>query len=96
MSDAPVRIAVIANPRAAHAAPLCGEVERRLRALGAQVTVLGRTDGALPTAAAIRAAVRGCTSAIAVGGDGTIMHVAKAVAGARTRWICGRSCFPAI
>lgn len=85
MSDAPVRIAVIANPRAAHAAPLCGEVERRLRALGAQVTVLGRTDGALPTAAAIRAAVRGCTSAIAVGGDGTIMHVAKAVAGARTR-----------
>ena len=56
-------------------------VRDRLEAAGATVhTVMA--DTALPATAALTAALQGSDVAVAVGGDGTIMHVAKAAASA--------------
>ena len=74
-----MRIAVIPNNRSAHAAALLGAVCDRLEKAGAEVSVISR-DGGLPTSGEIVAQLDGCAVAIALGGDGTIMHVAKAAA----------------
>lgn len=53
-------------------------VTARLRGLGATVHVL--EDASLPPLAELAAALGGSDVTIAIGGDGTIMHVAKAAA----------------
>ena len=51
----------------------------RLTALGATVRAVSVPQG-LPTARDLIAAMQGSDAAVAIGGDGTIMHVAKAAA----------------
>lgn len=74
-----MRITVIPNLRAAGAAALFEPVCARLRDAGAQV-VACRNEHGLPSAAGLLAALEGSDLAIAIGGDGTIVHVAKAAA----------------
>lgn len=74
-----MRITVIPNLRAAGAAALFEPVCARLQEAGAQV-VACHTQGGLPTGAALVEALKGSDLAIAIGGDGTIVHVAKAAA----------------
>ena len=59
---------------------LAAEVAARLTAAGATVRVT--EDASLPPLADLTAALAGSDAAIAIGGDGTIMHVAKAAAAA--------------
>lgn len=74
-----MRIAVIPNGGSSEAMALFESVCGRLTALGACVVPICRQD-ALPSAAEITAGLQGCDAAVAIGGDGTIMHVAKAAA----------------
>lgn len=76
----PMPITVIPNLHSPRAARLFAAVCSRLQAAGAIVRTAEKADG-LPSAARIRTALRGSACAVAVGGDGTIMHVAKAAAG---------------
>ena len=59
---------------------LAAAVAARLTAAGATVRVT--EDATLPPLADLTAALAGSDAAIAIGGDGTIMHVAKAAAAA--------------
>ncbi len=72
-------VAVIPNNRSAQASTLTSAVCERLKNAGAEVVVISR-DGGLPTSGEIVARLDDCAVAIALGGDGTIMHVAKAAA----------------
>lgn len=74
-----MRVAVIPNNRSAQASTLLTTVCERLKNAGAEVVAIGNVGG-LPSSAEIVAALENCTIAIALGGDGTIMHVAKAAA----------------
>ncbi len=74
-----MRIAVIPNNRSLQASVLLESVCARLEKAGAQVVTIAR-DGGLPSSGEIAARLGSCTAAIALGGDGTIMHVAKAAA----------------
>lgn len=74
-----MRIAVIPNGGSGEAAALFESVCGRLTALGAEVVPICRQD-ALPSVAEITAGLQECDVAVAIGGDGTIMHVAKAAA----------------
>lgn len=74
-----MRIAVIPNNRSAQASTLTAAVRERLEKAGAEVVAISR-DGGLPSSGEIVAQLAGCAVAIALGGDGTIMHVAKAAA----------------
>ncbi len=74
-----MRIAVIPNNRSAQAASLLEAVCVQLEKAGAQVVIIAR-DGGLPSSVDIAEKLNSCTAAIALGGDGTIMHVAKAAA----------------
>ena len=76
-----MRIAVIPNLRRANAAALIDAVCDRLSRAGAQVEAVSRS-GALPPSDDITAALAGCELAVAIGGDGTLVHVAKAAAAA--------------
>ena len=60
---------------------LAADVATRLTAAGATVRVA--EDAALPSLSDLTAALAGSDVAVAIGGDGTIMHVAKAAAAAR-------------
>lgn len=74
-----MRIAVIPNNRSAQVADLTAQVCERLRCAGAEVFTIS-CEGGLPSSTEIAAQLRNCAAAIALGGDGTIMHVAKAAA----------------
>ncbi len=74
-----MQITVVYNSGAAGAAALYPAVCRVLHAAGVQV-VSPPTEGALPSAEEIRRALQGSSLAIAIGGDGTIMHTAKVAA----------------
>ncbi len=74
-----MRIAVIPNNRSAQASALLTAVCERLKKADVEVVAISR-DGGLPTLAEIVAQLKDCAVAIALGGDGTIMHVAKAAA----------------
>ncbi len=74
-----MQITVIPNRLADGTATLFEEVCDRLRRAGAVVVTPGDADS-LPTLDGIRHALQGSDLAVAVGGDGTIMHVAKAAA----------------
>lgn len=74
-----MRIAVIPNNRSAQVSVLTAQVCERLKNAGAEVVAIGCVGG-LPSSAEIAARLRDCSVAIALGGDGTIMHVAKAAA----------------
>jgi NAD+ kinase len=76
-----MRIAVIPNDRSANVAGLFEAVCEKLKKAGVQVIAVVR-EGGMPASAQITAALDGCDIAIALGGDGTIMHVAKAAAAA--------------
>ena len=76
-----MRIAVIPNFRSVNVAGLFEAVCEKLKKAGAQVIALVREDG-LPASAQITEALDGCDIAVALGGDGTIMHVAKAAVAA--------------
>ena len=76
-----MHITVVPNRIRLETDALAQLVRDRLEAAGATVhTVM--TDTALPATAALTAALQGSDVAVAVGGDGTIMHVAKAAASA--------------
>lgn len=75
----PTRIALIPNFRSVQVATLFGDVCRRLRDAGATVTEIVK-EGGMPSSGHIAAALGDCDIAVALGGDGTIMHVAKAAA----------------
>lgn len=75
-----MRVMVIPNTHS-NAAALLTPVCRRLEQAGAQVQTLAR-PGALPAAGEITAQLRNCDAVVTIGGDGTIMHVAKAAAAA--------------
>lgn len=72
-----MRIAVIPNNRSAQVSALMTAVCERLEKASAEVVAISR-DGGLPTSGEIAVRLDGCAVAIALGGDGTIMHVAKA------------------
>jgi NAD+ kinase len=74
-----MRVALIPNNRTEHGKTLSASVRERLEKAGAEVVVVDR-DGALASSAEIAARLTDCQVAIALGGDGTIMHVAKAAA----------------
>ncbi|MBQ4612876.1 MAG: NAD(+)/NADH kinase [Clostridia bacterium] len=74
-----MRIAVIPNFRSAQVVPLFDEVCRRLNKAGATVVELVE-QGGMPSSARIAQGLTDCDAAVALGGDGTIMHVAKAAA----------------
>lgn len=74
-------IAVVPNQIKTEHDGLVREISRRLARAGADVRVV-YTENGLPTAAQLMEALTDCDKAIAVGGDGTIMHVAKAAAAA--------------
>ncbi|MBE6778964.1 MAG: NAD(+)/NADH kinase [Ruminococcaceae bacterium] len=76
-----MRIAVIPNLHRASSAALFDAVCQCLQQAGAQVQAVTR-PGALPSSAAITEALAACELAIAIGGDGTIVHVAKSAAAA--------------
>lgn len=74
-----MRIAVIPNLHTPQTAPLFDEVCQRLQIAGAQVEPVTYLGG-LPSISAVASALTDCDLAVAVGGDGTIVHVAKAAA----------------
>lgn len=74
-----MRITVVPNLRSEDTAALLAAVCERLTQVGAQVQVAEEPQG-LPNRTAITAALSGSDVAVAIGGDGTIMHVAKAAA----------------
>ena len=74
-----MNIAVIPNAASTEAVALLEEVCGLLKKAGIIPQPLVLSDG-LPDASAILAAVADCQAAVAIGGDGTILHVAKAVA----------------
>ena len=74
-----MRIAVIPNNRSAQATDLTAQVCQRLKNAGAEMLVIA-CEGGLPSSTEIASRLGGCSLAIALGGDGTIMHVAKAAA----------------
>ncbi len=74
-----MNIAVIPNLRAAYAAALIEPVCAILRDAGAEVSVI-RREGGLPNASEIADALAGVDIAVAIGGDGTLVHIAKAAA----------------
>ena len=74
-----MRIAVIPNNRSVQASALFPTVCERLKKAGAEVVEI-TVEGGLPSYVAIAASLADCAVAIALGGDGTIMHVAKAAA----------------
>lgn len=74
-----MNITVIPNLRAAYAAALTEPVCDILREAGAEVSVIKR-EGGLPNAAEIADALAGADIAVAIGGDGTLVHIAKAAA----------------
>lgn len=72
-------IAVVPNQVKDENNILARTVAERLAKLGANVRVVC-CDGSLPTVAQLAEALTGCDMAIAIGGDGTIVHVAKVAA----------------
>lgn len=74
-----MQITVIPNGKSPDTAVLAVTVCQRLRQAGVAV-VVERQAGGLPSAAQIARSLEGSALAVAVGGDGTIMHVAKAAA----------------
>lgn len=72
-------IAVVPNQAKTESEPLVRTVSERLARLGVNVRVV-YSEGSLPTMAQLTEVLTGCDSAIAIGGDGTIVHVAKAAA----------------
>ncbi len=74
-----MKIAVVPNQLKMQDDALVRTVSGRLAQLGANVRVVC-AEKSLPTAAQLAEALTGCDLAVAIGGDGTIMHVAKAAA----------------
>lgn len=74
-----MRIAIVPNNRSSQVSELTASVCERLKNAGAEVVEIS-CDVGLPTSGEIVAQLEGCAVAIALGGDGTIMHVAKAAA----------------
>lgn len=72
-------IAVVPNQSKTEHDALVRTVSRRLAQLGANVRVVC-SETNLPTMAQLTEALTGCDMAVAIGGDGTIVHVAKAAA----------------
>lgn len=72
-------IAVVPNQVKCENNTLVRTVSERLAGLGANVRVVC-SEGSLPSMAQLTEALTGCDMAIALGGDGTIVHVAKAAA----------------
>ena len=72
-------IAVVPNQSKTENDALVRAVAQRLAQLGANVRVVC-AEGSLPAMPQLTAALDGCDMAVAVGGDGTIVHVAKAAA----------------
>ncbi len=75
-----MRIAVIPNLHNEAAAALFPCVCGKLSEAGATLREV-KVSGGLPPETTIVAALRDCDAAVAIGGDGTIVHVAKAAAG---------------
>ena len=75
-----MRITIVPNRIKSEADALARAVAARLTAAGASVHTV--SDAALPPLAELTAALADSDAAIAIGGDGTIMHVAKAAAAA--------------
>lgn len=69
-------IAVVPNQIKTENDALVRAVSQRLAQLGANVRVVC-AEGGLPTADQLAKALTDCDKVIAIGGDGTIMHVAK-------------------
>ncbi len=74
-----MRIVIIPNKHIQASGDLLTQVCDRLRAAGAQVSVLTH-HGGIPASEEIASALDGADAAVAIGGDGTIVHVAKAAA----------------
>lgn len=74
-----MKIAVVPNQLKKENNQLVREIAQRLAGAGADVRVVCAESG-LPTTAQLVEALVGCDLAVAIGGDGTIMHVAKAAA----------------
>lgn len=74
-----MQITVIPNLHSAETEALFSRVCAQLTASGATV-VTATSAGGLPTAEEIAASLKGSAAVVAVGGDGTIVHVAKAAA----------------
>lgn len=72
-------IAVVPNQVKTENNAMVRTVSQRLAQLGADVRVVC-SDASLPTMAQLTEALKGCAMAVAIGGDGTIVHVAKAAA----------------
>ncbi len=72
-------IAVVPNQIKTENNDLVRAVCQKLAGLGAKVRLVC-AENSLPTATQLTEALNGCDMAVAVGGDGTIMHVAKAAA----------------
>ncbi|MBR2319919.1 MAG: NAD(+)/NADH kinase [Clostridia bacterium] len=72
-------IAVVPNQVKNENNILARTVSQRLAQLGANVRVVS-SDANLPAMTQLTEALTGCDMAIAIGGDGTIVHVAKAAA----------------
>lgn len=70
-------IAVVPNQAKQENIDLTREVAQRLSKLGADVRVVC-SEHSLPTAAQLADSLKGCDKVVAIGGDGTIMHVGKA------------------
>ena len=74
-------IAVVPNQVKSDNNALAQTVSRQLAQLGANVRVVC-SESRLPSMAQLTEALNGCDMAVAIGGDGTIVHVAKAAAAA--------------
>lgn len=74
-----MRIAVVPNQLKKENDALARSVSQKLAQLGADVRVIYAEKG-LPGTAQLTEALTDCNVALAIGGDGTIMHVAKAAA----------------
>ena len=72
-------IAVVPNQSKTEYDTLVRTVAQRLAQLGANVRVVC-SEAMLPTMPQLTEALTGCDMALAIGGDGTIVHVAKAAA----------------
>ena len=72
-------IAVVPNQVKTENNDLARTGSQRLAQLGANVRIVC-CEGSLPSMAQLTEALTGCDMAIAIGGDGTIVHVAKAAA----------------
>ena len=74
-----MKIAVVPNQLKKENDALVRTIAERLAGAGANVRVVC-AEHSLPTTAQLIEALTGCDMAVAIGGDGTIMHVAKAAA----------------